>query len=273
MPRYELPRHPEQRRPPGGTVYRRHPRWLPDDPLLRGALAAGTAGVLVGVLFAAGLLPGGARDGPTGPGPAGIAAADGTRPTPATLGGSAASGNTSTSPPASTPTRPLAPGPAPTLAFGPTEPRLLRSAASGLCLDVGRENPAGGGVHQAACTGTASQRWLPIPVGGDLFALVNAASGSCLDVAGESRYDGAAVQQWSCTGRANQRWRFVRTIPSPRPGTGVGPGAASITTMLVSAHSGRCLDLPGANPAPGTRIRQFSCLATPNQRWIEHRST
>jgi hypothetical protein len=45
--------------------------------------------------------------------------------------------------------------------------------------------------------------------------------------------------------------------------------------MLVSANSGKCLDLPTADPGTGTgtEVRQFSCQGTASQQWIEQRPT
>ncbi|MFC6017938.1 RICIN domain-containing protein [Plantactinospora solaniradicis] len=251
MPRYETPWQDEPGRSPGGTVYGRRNRRLPHDPLLFAAFTVGGAGVLLGVLFAAGVFSGnGGRAGPVRVAPAGSPSAGSPVPTP---GGSAAGSH-----PAATPTPTPTPHGTPAGTPGPTGPRLLRSAVSALCLDiVGTEVAEGADVHQVPCGAGASQRWLPTPVGGDVFALVNAASSKCLDVDGASLADGAPVQQWSCTGQPDQRWRLVRT--------------AAGTTMLVSVHSGKCLDLPAANLAPGIRMRQFSCQATPNQQWIEQR--
>ncbi|MGI5213764.1 RICIN domain-containing protein [Plantactinospora sp. CA-290183] len=248
MPEYDIPGHREPTRSPGGTVYGRRRR---PDPLLLAALAVGATGVLLGVLFATGLLTGG--DGT--PSVAGLPT-PGTDRSPSASGGAAAGSSTPGTTPGPTPT----PSTAPTL--GPTDVRVLRSAVSGLCLDVlGTGNPEGAAARQAACTGAPSQRWQPTPVGPDVVTLVNTASGKCLDVYGVSRDDGAAVQQWSCNGGANQQWRLVPA--------GTGPAAGTGPVALVSVNSGKCLDLPDANPGPGVPLRQLSCLGTPNQQWTQ----
>jgi hypothetical protein len=46
--------------------------------------------------------------------------------------------------------------------------------------------------------------WQP----GPNYALVNKASGTCLDVAGSNTTNGAPVQIWACNGGLNQQWRL-----------------------------------------------------------------
>jgi len=37
--------------------------------------------------------------------------------------------------------------------------------------------------------------------------------------------------------------------------------------QFAAVHSGKCLDMTGANPANGTPIQQWQCLGNPNQGW------
>ncbi|MFO0679747.1 MAG: RICIN domain-containing protein [Polyangiaceae bacterium] len=84
--------------------------------------------------------------------------------------------------------------------------------------------------------------------------LVNAQGGSCVDVAGGSRDDGANVFGWTCHGAPNQRWDFVRSRV---------PGYVSV----VARHSGKCLDVWRQNAADGADVRQYRCNGQDNQLW------
>jgi len=64
----------------------------------------------------------------------------------------------------------------------------------------------GGAVHLWDCLSTvATQKWTAS--GG---ALINSASGKCLDVKDNNTANGAKLQIWTCTGAANQKW----TVPA-----------------------------------------------------------
>lgn len=56
------------------------------------------------------------------------------------------------------------------------------------------------------CHGGSSQQWT-YTSGRDL---VNAYSGKCLDVTGNSSADATRLQIWTCTGGASQKW----TVPA-----------------------------------------------------------
>jgi hypothetical protein len=43
--------------------------------------------------------------------------------------------------------------------------------------------------------------------------------------------------------------------------------------QFAAVHSGRCLDLTGANPTNGTPIQQFTCLGNRNQGWNDGDNT
>ena len=47
-----------------------------------------------------------------------------------------------------------------------------------------------------------------------------------------------------------------------------GTGTPPATTAVVSASSGRCLDVPDSNTANGTQPVVRDCTGAPNQRWI-----
>jgi hypothetical protein len=208
-------------------------RWL-----IPGALCF----LAVAVLFAVGMavIPG-------GPGPGSV------DPQPAAAGSPVLPSLAVTPSPSPTPS----PTPAKT---SPPPPRvdgvLVRSALTGLCLSVagGGGAPDGAAVEQDPCTSDPVQRWRVVAANG-AAALVNVASGKCLDVSAASTDDGAKVQQWSCTNGPNQQWR-----PQPMPGDPAG-------VQLVAVHSGKCLDLPAQQTGPGSALQQWSCTGGGNQRW------
>ncbi|MFD5467985.1 glycosyl hydrolase family 18 protein [Kitasatospora sp. NPDC127059] len=82
----------------------------------------------------------------------------------------------------------------------------------------------------------------------------NKANGKCLDVDTrdrDGRADGGRIHQWGCEGSVNQRWQSGNTQDD---------GSAA----LVSAHSGKCLDVD----APTGTVRQWSCGGGANQSWF-----
>jgi hypothetical protein len=80
---------------------------------------------------------------------------------------------------------------------------------------------------------------------GDFVEIVNAISGKCADVEGESRFPGAHVHQWDCHNDANQVWR-----PEDQ-----GNGYVRFTNL----NSGLCMT---ATPSPGPvyTITQDTCV-------------
>ncbi|WP_443073425.1 RICIN domain-containing protein [Streptomyces sp. NBC_01429] len=90
-------------------------------------------------------------------------------------------------------------------------------------------------------------------VDGALYRLVNANSGHCLDVAGDSREPGGNVQQWTCNGLTPQDW-YLRAH-----------GANTFT--LTGRDSGHCLDVRDGSQTPGANVRQWYCNALAAQDW------
>ena len=211
-------------------------------------LIPGALGFLVlAVLFAVGMLlvPGFARSGGTVTQPAAAGTPVGSEPPP-----------TVAPSPSPTPSPTASPTPSPSPPPKVVDGVLLRSVASGLCLDVATGgDPQGAGAQQDTCAGGPAQHWRLSPAGG-AATLVNVASGKCLDVGNGSTDDGARVQQWDCNGGANQQWRM-------QPVDG-GPAG---TVTVTAGHSGKCLDLPTEQTGPGFRVQQWSCNGQPNQQW------
>lgn len=243
---------PEMRTDPPGTVYgaRRTTRlWLPQDPLMRMALVVAVVGVLLGVaFFGTGVLSGGEE-------PVVPAAAAPTPPAaePTSTAAPTSAAPSTEPPPATTPAAP-SPTAAPTTAAAPAGgPKVFRAAASGLCVGVTGDDPEGADAQLADCTGGPEQQWVATPVGTDVFVLVNAASGKCLDVDGQRTDDGVDVQQWSCNGQPNQQWRLTPT--------GAGP------VLLVAVHSGKCAQVDDAGTEAGDQLEQAPCSGAPEQQW------
>jgi hypothetical protein len=159
-----------------------------------------------------------------------------------------------------------------TAAGNPTAGEMV--GAGGLCLDVrggvaaeGQPVQMYGCNHSAAQTvsyradgtvqvlgrcltaaGTtatcAGQTWTH----GSDGALIDTASGRCLDVPNANTTPGAVqLQVYTCNGSAGQIWKLP-------PGPLSGPG-------------GLCADVNGADPAPGTGIQLYGCNNSDAQRW------
>lgn len=230
---------PEERPDPVGTVYggrRRASSGPLADPLLRVALAVGLVGVLLGVVFATGLLDG--DDEPVVPAAVG---------TPST----AAEPTAPAAEPSPTPSAEPSPTPSATPAAPTSGSHVLRSPA-GLCLGLDGDGEKAE-AELASCTGGPEQQWVVNPVGPDAVTVTNSAHGQCLDVEGGSADDGARVMQFPCHGQANQQWRL-----SP---TGTGP------VLLVAVHSGKCAQADDDGAEAGDDIRQRPCDGRPAQQW------
>ncbi|MCX4821575.1 RICIN domain-containing protein [Streptomyces sp. NBC_01142] len=108
--------------------------------------------------------------------------------------------------------------------------------------------------------------------GGRGYKIVARHSGKCLDVSGWSKTDGAQVFQWDCHGGTNQLWEFV-DIGSPKscpPGSGGCPEDA-VGYLIVSKHSGKCLDAGNADfpspPRQGAGLQQWTCARDTDDPW------
>jgi hypothetical protein len=114
----------------------------------------------------------------------------------------------------------------------------------GKCLQVaGNATGNGALVGIATCSGATGQLWQRRTSG----ALVNPASGRCLDVPQGIPTPGVQLQIWDCNTTPAQAWRMP---PAPI----VGP-------------AGLCTDIANADPASGTPIQLHTCNQTDAQRW------
>ncbi|MFJ6433388.1 RICIN domain-containing protein [Streptomyces sp. NPDC091416] len=106
----------------------------------------------------------------------------------------------------------------------------------------------------AAPGSSTAQQWIRSTTGDGHNTLINAASGTLLDVTDASTADGAPVGVYRPTTGANQSWTF--------------PGAAADTWKALSfRHSSRCLDVSGAGSGDGAAVVQYGCNAGTNQQW------
>ena len=74
---------------------------------------------------------------------------------------------------------------------------------------------AGGGsdganIEQRRYNGGDDQRWRIERAGNDSYRIISISNGSCIDVEGAKRDDGANIQTWGCSGGANQTWLFKK---------------------------------------------------------------
>ncbi len=80
-------------------------------------------------------------------------------------------------------------------------------------------------------------------------------SGLCLDIAQDSKHNGARLVQGNCSESEGQVW-------------GMEAVAGGAGVMLRSRHSGLCLTVPSLDTTPGTAVIQWSCHGRANQQWI-----
>jgi hypothetical protein len=134
----------------------------------------------------------------------------------------------------------------------------LVNQATGSCVDASGWGTANGTtVQQWKCgNGQSNQQWQLQPTGGGYYELLNrhaAGQGEVLDIAGGNGAtdNGARTQLWAFAGGANQQWQ-----PVP-----LGNGY----DKLVARHSGKCLDVPGADTSNGVQLQQWDCDGNPQQ--------
>ncbi len=142
----------------------------------------------------------------------------------------------------------------PAAAITPVPFMPIRSAGSGLCVDIAGASGAGGAaVVQSRCAASAGQAFQLRPADSGGFQIVARQSGQCLDVPGATAADGAQIIQWTCSQAANQRWTL----------TG-GDGKVS----LRSASSGLCLAIADRSTAMSGRLIQTRCADDAFQQFV-----
>jgi len=144
--------------------------------------------------------------------------------------------------------------------------RMLQVKKSGRCIDNMGGGNKGGRLHFWSCnTKNVNQRFIMIVGGGakpgqmpsktalvklsrdknPAFQIRSAKSGLCLEVAGNSRKNGAVVHQQPCQWKENQKWKKA-----------VREGG---WYQLVSQHSGNCLDLAGGRIGDRVPLQMWEC--------------
>lgn len=165
-----------------------------------------------------------------------------------------------------TPTPTITPTPTPS---GPPVPNIpanqyfqLVAQHSGKCADVaGGSSADTAAIHQWDCGNDSpgNQLWRFERLG-DEFQIIAQHSNKCLEVGGGqgATGEGLEIQQYACLGAAqtNQLWRIIQ----------IGSGS---TYQIVAKHSGKCLDVPGANQNNEVVLKQYSCGSPgqSNQAW------
>ena len=171
----------------------------------------------------------------------------------------------------------------------------LRNPQSDRCLDVPGGNTADGSALQIYdCNQTPAQRWqptngiLPLKPLGEVIGLAD----KCLDVHDRARVPTGPSS--SCT-RATTRWpsggpcsatttsrSFGKCLDVVRRRDGQREPRADLDLQryrgadlvrrwssggLLNPQSGRCLDVPAANPTNGTALQLYDCNGTGAQKW------
>lgn len=96
----------------------------------------------------------------------------------------------------------------------------VRSANSGLCLDVPDPQNSVPQLVQNTCNGSGDQQWKIESVGGGTYTLANAASGLLVDNKESLDKEGNEIIQWPSNGGANQHWTLTPALtPLTRVGT------------------------------------------------------
>lgn len=122
---------------------------------------------------------------------------------------------------------------------------VIRSHASGRCLDVKAGSSRGKDTQIWDCHGRSNQRWGFAKDG----TIRVSDTGLCLDVAGGKTKDGTDVQVYTCNGGSHQRWQWNKD------GT------------IRSAATGKCLDVKDNDLTNGTDIQIWDCVGGANQKW------
>ncbi|KRV47994.1 hypothetical protein AQ490_27055 [Wenjunlia vitaminophila] len=124
----------------------------------------------------------------------------------------------------------------------------LTNAKNGKALSV-----EGGSLALAAPATSPEQHWMLSTTGNGHSTLINAATGSLLDVTGGATSDGAPVGTYQPTTGRNQSWTFRGTVDT--------------WNTLRVRHSGKCVDVQGGSTAAGATAVQNTCGGATSQRW------
>lgn len=131
----------------------------------------------------------------------------------------------------------------------------VRNPNSGLCVNArGAGTASGTALETFACADQSQQKYQFVPTTDGYYRVM---AGHVADRAWEVNASGMANQDpvsvAGYLGGLNQQWRVIL----------LGDGSYS----FAARHSQKCLVVPGAATAPGTRLTQFNCDGGIAQRW------
>ncbi|MDR3608127.1 MAG: RICIN domain-containing protein [Oligoflexia bacterium] len=130
---------------------------------------------------------------------------------------------------------------------------------TGLCMDVvGASKSQGAAIDEFTCNGTVAQKFSLSAMPDGTVSIANPNSGLCIDVPDASTASGTYLQLWGCNQTEGQRYEINYNA-------GIPNGAI---VALSNENSGFCIDIPDANPTPGTHLWQYECNATNAQRYV-----
>ncbi|MFE0257850.1 RICIN domain-containing protein [Streptomyces sp. NPDC059010] len=127
----------------------------------------------------------------------------------------------------------------------------VRSANSGLCLDVPAPQNSVPQLVQNTCDGSRNQQWKIESVGGGTYTLANAANGLLVDNKQSSDKEGNEIIQWPSTGGANQHWTLT---PARTPLTRVGTYTAGLMSNGPS-FSSQSIRMVAHTTVAGSKLR------------------
>jgi hypothetical protein len=119
----------------------------------------------------------------------------------------------------------------------------------------------GDAILQYICTVSPGSQWRELITEDGYFALVHAATGRCLEVPAFSEQNGANVAIATCNLDYHQQFRTVRAVPLPPPPNG------EAAYRIIIRHSGKCLEVAGANTGNGAEIQQNICSLARHRLW------
>jgi hypothetical protein len=189
--------------------------------------------------------------------------------------------------------------------FGGTEARSCLSSTSytggSVTFTTGASNTSADIYFWNPSTNTATGygddvSLAAVPALHNYGALMNTASGSCLDITGASKSAGAAAEIWSCNGGTNQQitrasngelqvYPGSSTLCLATSGGGTSAGTAVVTATCTDSStqqwgvtnageisntgSGLCLGPASGATANGTALQLQTCTDATSQQWNE----
>lgn len=145
------------------------------------------------------------------------------------------------------------------LAF--SEVYSIVSTSSKLCLDVVDKGTANGvRFQQWGCNAAANQKYLLAPIRAGVYKLVTVGASKLSDtgskvisVKDSDQANGAIVQLWQELDVDNQELAIEQQ--------------AGGSYTIKFKHSNKCLDVSGASTSSGTRLQQWACSGSDNQKF------